>query len=108
MKWEKYNPDWLVKLAEKQLPKEKWLHEALKQCTEYSIESELYNYFVPSENPNKPGSKWQFDKCISLEDPKEGSLVLDILKSGQVGGIEFLGRMGFSLNSEFIEIEIDE
>jgi hypothetical protein len=45
---------------------------------------------VSPENANKPGAEWQFERSIVLEDPKEGELVLDILKGNRVGGIEFL------------------
>jgi hypothetical protein len=90
MKWDEYNPEWLAKLAEEQVPEETWLPSALRQCTRYSIGSKAYYHFVSPENANKPGAEWQFERSIVLEDPKEGELVLDILKGNRVGGIEFL------------------
>lgn len=45
------------------------------------------------ENANKPGSEWQFEKSITIEDTKYGDVVLDILKDGRVGSIEYLDRV---------------
>ncbi len=93
IKWRKYDPEWLAKLAEAQVPEEVWLPEALKKCTKYSIESKAYYHFVSPENANQPGAEWQFETNIILGDPKEGDLVLDILKGHRVGGVEFLSRL---------------
>ncbi len=93
MKWEKYDPEWLAKLAEEQHPKMPWLPDALRQCRKYLIRSEAYYYFVSGKNANKPGAEWQFDYNILLYDPVEGGLVLDILKGRRVGGVEFLDRI---------------
>lgn len=93
MKWNQYNPEWLAKLAEKQLPEEKWLPGAIRKCLKYSIESKAYYHFVSSNNANKPGAVWQFEKNIMLRDPKKGNIVLDILKGNIVGGIEFLNYL---------------
>lgn len=93
MKWEKYDPEWLAKLAEEQVPEEPWLPKALRQCTEYLIESKAYYHFVSPENANQPGAEWQIVTNIILKDPKVGDLVLDILKGRRVGGVEFLNRL---------------
>jgi len=93
MKWKSYDPAWLVELAGQQMPDEPWLAEALKNCTNYCKESRAYIYFVDPSNPNKPGSEWQFKENITLEHPKEGDLVLDILMDGRVGGVEFLSKL---------------
>jgi uncharacterized protein YuzE len=34
-------------------------------------------------------NEWQFNKNITLEHPEQGDLILDILKDGQIGGVEF-------------------
>lgn len=90
---EKYNPEWLARLAEKQMPAESWLPEALRKCTVYSVESAASYHFASPENANKPGAEWQFERNIILNDEKEGDLVLDILKGNRVGGVEFLNRI---------------
>ena len=93
MEWKEYDPEWLAVLAEAQVPEEIWLPDALRKCTKCSVESTAYTRFVSSENPNQPGSDWQFDDNIILEDEKEGDLVLDILKGHRVGGVEFLSKL---------------
>ena len=92
-RWQAYDPSWLVKLAEQQLPEKPELAEALRACTRYSPESDAYYYFVSGRKPNQEGSAWQFKENISLRDPEEGELILDVLKDGRVGGVEFLSRL---------------
>jgi hypothetical protein len=88
-----YNPDWLVQAAKKQFPDKTWLAEALSKCTNIVIQDPQDIYFVDPENPNIPGSQWQFDENIILEDTEKGDIVLDILKNGRVGAIEFLSGL---------------
>lgn len=88
--WRPYDPSWLVDLAQQQLPDDDRLHASLKKCTEASGNIP-YIHFVNPRRANRPGSEWQFEDNIILEDPVKGELVLDILKDGRVGGVEFLG-----------------
>jgi len=90
VKWEKYNPDWLIEEAKKQIPEEVDIIKNLQRCTSCLKESKAYYYFVFSENPNESGSNWQFDGNIMLHDTIHGDIVLDILKGKTIGGIEFL------------------
>jgi hypothetical protein len=87
-RWKPYDPSWLVALAEEQLPDSVELHEALRKCTRIRG-----NYFVNSRSPNKPGSEWQFDRSITLEHPDFDDVIIDVLKDGRVGSIEYLGLM---------------
>ncbi len=87
-RWKSYDPQWLVDLAMEQVPSETELHDALRNCTKIRGD-----YFVDSSRPNKPGSEWQFDRNVTLDHPELGYIVLDILKDGRVGGIEYLGLM---------------
>ncbi len=89
-KWETYNPNWVVKIAKKQIPERPEIIEALMRCTLGLKQSRAYIYFVDAKNPNQPNSKWQFEENITLEDKKNGTVVLDILKGNKIGGIEFL------------------
>jgi hypothetical protein len=91
--WEEYDPNWLVELAIAQLPQERWLAEALSACRRARKESPAYIQFVNPSSPNMPGSEWQFETNIILEHPKEGELVLDILKGRRVGGVEFSAKI---------------
>lgn len=90
LNWETYNIDWLIKIAEEQIPEEVEIINSLKKTTKGSWESRAYVHFVDPSNPNQPGSKWQFDTNICLTDKKNGEVVLDILKGKVVGGVEFL------------------
>ncbi|PHQ28095.1 hypothetical protein CJ305_16905 [Leeuwenhoekiella nanhaiensis] len=51
---------------------------------------QAYVRFVSGFKPNQSDSEWQFEECIELEHSSEGIIVLDILKDGRIGGIEFL------------------
>ena len=93
IKWETYNPEWLVEIAKEQIPEEHKIIENLKQCVKCFKESKAYYYFVYSENPNEPNSDWQFVENIILQSKENGEIVLDILKDKKIGGIEFLNRL---------------
>ena len=88
--WEPYDPTWLAELARLQARDMSWLEDALRECTRHARESRAYIYFVSPVAANQPGSEWQFETNVMLNDPREGELVLDILKGHRVGGVEFL------------------
>jgi hypothetical protein len=92
--WKSYDPTRLVELAKQQLPEEGWLPTALSMCTVAWQKSDVKSAIDPS-HPNEPGSEWQFEVNLILEDPIEGDLVLDILSGNRVGGIEFWARLHF-------------
>lgn len=48
-----------------------------------------YIELVPADRPNEKGSEWQFDENLLLEHDEFGTIILDVLKDGRVGGIEF-------------------
>lgn len=89
-RWIDYDPAWLVALALKQEPD---VVAALQKCKRAFVESKAYVYFVLPVSPNKPGSEWQFDRNVRLVDSKHGEILLDVLRDGRVGGIEFLVRL---------------
>lgn len=93
MKWEPYDPRWLVALAKEQYPDDPQFAEALARCTSRSEESPAYIHFVDPKDANKPGAEWQFDQNIMLESETEGRIILDVLKGGRIGGAEFLERI---------------
>lgn len=93
MDWKPYDPTWMVDLAREQSADEPWLTDALARCTRAMEDGRAYLYFVDPIAPNEPGSDWQFDKNLTLEHPREGTLVLDILTGRRVGGIEFISRL---------------
>lgn len=93
MEWQPYDPAWLVALARETVPGDPWLADALATCTRASQESRAYLYFVDPARPNEPGSAWQLAETVVLHHPREGDLVLDVLKDGRIGGVEFLKRL---------------
>ena len=93
MEWQPYDPAWLVALAREAMPDAPWLADALATCTRASQESRAYLYFADPSGANEPGSGWQLAENVVLHHPREGDLVLDVLKDGRIGGVEFLSRL---------------
>ncbi len=91
--WQKYDPEWLVKASEERVDEYPWLPDALSKCTKALASSEYYLYFVDSKNPNKPGSEWQFDENIIIEDTPFGEVALDVLDGNRIGGVEFISKL---------------
>ncbi|WP_143710891.1 hypothetical protein [Saccharophagus degradans] len=92
-RWKEYDPTWLVKSAEYRFSEYTWLRDALIACNRAKIRSDYYIYFVNEKKPNKPGSEWQFQESITIEDTPEGDVVIDVIQKNKVGGIEFLTRV---------------
>ena len=90
IKWETYNPQWLIDIANEQIPDRPEIIGALSKCIKAKIVSRAYIYFVNGENPNEPNSEWLFEENIMLEDKKNGTIILDVLKGSKIGGVEFL------------------
>ena len=88
MRWEPYDPSWLVALAREQLPGESWLPEALAQCTSCRVESPAYIHFI---DPSSPA--WQHETCLEIESVVHGLVVLDVLRGRRVGGVEFVDKI---------------
>ena len=84
------NIEGIIKLVEQQEPDRGDLVIALQNCKNGQWTSNGYYQFVDSKNANQIGSKWQFDENIVLEQENKGDIVLDILKDGSIGGIEFI------------------
>jgi len=91
-RWRPYDPAWLLGLAQQQWPEKIRLHQALSACTRASGDVP-YLHFVSARRANQAGAEWQFERNLHLEHPAYGDLVLDILKDGRVGGVEFLGLL---------------
>ena len=84
------NIEKIIKYVEQQAPDRKDLVTALRNCKNGKWTSNGYYQFVDSKNANQIGSKWQFDENIVLEQENKGDIVLDVLKDGSIGGIEFI------------------
>jgi uncharacterized protein YuzE len=93
MKETYFNIEQIIELIKEQEPERLDLIEQLKKSDKKNWIRQPYVRFVSSQKPNQPGSEWQFDENIVLEDEVEGAIVLDILKDGRIGGIEFVSQI---------------
>lgn len=84
--WKKFDNTWLLEAIKKQFPDDEKLYQSAQHCKKVMNGS----YFVSPKRPNKKGSDWQFDRSIILEDTTKGDVVLDILKDGRIGSVEYL------------------
>ncbi len=91
-RWRTYDPAWLIELAQSQYPRETWLVTALARCTRVKLESEYYTRFKPARRPEPIDASPPARNNIVLEDPVEGSVVLDVRPDGQIAGLEFRTR----------------
>ena len=94
-----FDPEFLVALLHAQHPDKPELAAAMRECRTSIHETPGYMTFVNPARPNLPGSEWQFGGNVQLTDPMRGWIVLDVLKDGRIGGIEFVDE---------IPIETDE
>ena len=83
----------IIELIRAQEPERVDLIEQLKNLERQRWVRQPYVGFVASYWPNQPGSEWQFEENIVLEHETEGTIILDILKDGRIGGIEFLSQL---------------
>lgn len=82
----KYDPSWIVKLAENQYPDDENLIEALKKCKIVVGFCECGcgdPYFI---DPNS--KEWDFDDNLELLREDDIPIILDIMKDGRVGSLE--------------------
>ncbi len=89
-----YDIELIVNLLKLQHPEETEVAMNIELCREGYWKSKAYIHFVASIKPNQLGSKWQFDRNIILEDESEGTIVIDVLMGNEIGGIEFVNRIG--------------
>ena len=86
----KFKIEWIIELLKEQEPDRIDLIAYLEKVEQQEWFRQAYVQFVSGYRPNEPNSEWQFDENIELIHPTEGTIVLDILKGGRIGGIEFL------------------
>jgi uncharacterized protein YuzE len=82
--------EWIITLIKEQEPDRLDLIEQLHKSEKKKWIRQPYISFISGERPNLPGSEWQFKENVVLEHETEGTIVLDILKDGRIGGIEFV------------------
>ena len=79
----------LIKIIEKEEPKNENLIKSLQNCIGGKWKSKAYYQFVNSENPNQEGSEWQFLENLIFEHDVIGTIIVDLLKDNRIGGLEF-------------------
>ncbi len=85
--------EWIIDLIKEQEPNRLDLIEQLKNSKRKEWIRQPYISFVSGKRPNLPGSEWQFEENVVLEHYREGTIVLDVLKDGRIGGIEFVSQL---------------
>jgi hypothetical protein len=80
----------IIRLVKRQQPDRDDIVSHLQKYPQGQWTRPGYYQFVDSTNANMPGAVWQHDECIVLEQENEGDIVLDVLRDGRVGGIEFI------------------
>ena len=94
IEWTPFDPSWLVKLAREQSPKEKWLSQALAECTHIMPSAnEATIYFVNPINANEPNAIYQFKGNTTLYSPTKGWLILDVLKGNKIGSLDYYDKL---------------
>lgn len=91
-----FDIEWIIDLIKEQEPDRTDLIEQLKKSDRKKWIRQPYIHFISGARPNQPGSEWQFEENIVLEHKSEGTIVLDILKDGRIGGIEFVNQIPHS------------
>lgn len=86
---DKFDIQKIIKLVQEQKPESQEIVSALQNCQDGHWSGKAYYQFVDSGNPNEPGTEWQHEECIIIEQQNDGDIVIDLLKDGRVGGIEF-------------------
>jgi uncharacterized protein YuzE len=83
----------IIELIKEQEPERLDLIDQLRKSEKQKWIHQPYVGFVSVERPNQPDSEWQFCESIVLEHEIEGTIVLDVLKDGRIGGIEFVSQI---------------
>ncbi|GAA5022035.1 hypothetical protein GCM10011506_01700 [Marivirga lumbricoides] len=95
MKNSYFEIEWIIDLIKEQEPNRTDLIEQLRASEIRQWIRRPYLRLVSGERPNQQGSEWQFLENIVLEHATEGTIVLDILKDGRIGGVEFLRQIKY-------------
>lgn len=85
-----FDPLDLVKITRQQHPHKPEWAEAFARCTRQWPESELYTHFMSWAEQQR---SWAFACGFVLEHVTHGTLIIDVLKDGRIGGVEYLTRV---------------
>ena len=85
--------DLIIELLKEQAPNSEKQIKQLQYMAELKWIKNPYIRFVDNVNANKKDAEWQFKKNIVLEHKTEGTIILDILKDGEIGGFELVKEL---------------
>lgn len=85
-----FDPTLFARLARDQWQDEPDLCAAWLRCTMEWPKDDLYTHFMP---PMERQHRWNFRASLFLSHPTLGTLVVDVLKDGSIGGMEYLDRV---------------
>jgi hypothetical protein len=85
-----FHPAEFARLTREQWPHRPALCEAWLRCTRHWPESTLYTHFVA---PAEHALRWKFASGFQLQHPALGTLIVDVLRDGSIGGMEYLDRV---------------
>ena len=88
-----FKKEWLIELLKEQEPKRTDFILQLEKMDKTQWIKQPYIRFVNDKNANQKGAEWQFVENIVLDHKTEGTIVLDILKDGRIGGFELLNEL---------------
>ena len=92
-KHEKFDPNWIIELVKEQEPDLIDVIDALKKCTKGQWKNKGYIYFLYTEETKIEILNRQLQGSALLEHETEGLIVIDVLKDGRIGGIEFVKNL---------------
>ena len=95
MKASYYMVETLIELVREQHSDRNDIISALNNLHIIGFPRQAYKQFISAENPNRPGSEWQFKENIVLEDKIDGTIVLDVLEDGRIGGVEMVSYIRY-------------
>ncbi len=88
-----FNKQILIDLLENQNPIQTNLITQLKEMKAKRWLKKPYIRFVNDKNANQKGAEWQIKESLELEHSTEGTIIIDVLKDGRIGGIELLNEL---------------
>ena len=83
----------IIKLIEEQEPE---MLELIKELETFKKKKWIPQAYIPFKYPEKSNSNntgWKISESVVLEHKTEGTIVLDILENGKIGGIEFVNKI---------------
>lgn len=88
-----FHIEWIIDLIKEQEPDRFDLIDQLNKFERKMWIRQPYVSLIEGNPLNFPAPEWQLDENVTLEHKTEGTIVLEILKDGRIGGIEFINQI---------------